>query len=48
MNKKSDTATIYREFVKEYMLYELEDENMNMNATFEHLGFFSYLNSNNF
>jgi hypothetical protein len=36
-NFKSDSAKIYKEFVKEYMLYELEDEGLNMNASFEHL-----------
>ncbi len=34
---KSDTAQIYKDFVKEYMLYELEEEGLNMNASFEHL-----------
>ena len=37
---KSDTADVYKRFVKEYMLYELEAEGLNMNASFEHLGKF--------
>jgi len=36
-NPKSDTADVYKELVKEFMLYELEDEESNMNASFEHL-----------
>jgi Zn-dependent oligopeptidase len=34
---KSNTAEVYKKFVKEYMLYELEAEGLNMNASFEHL-----------
>jgi len=36
-NEKSDTAQIYKQFSKEYMMYDLEDEGLNMNASFEHL-----------
>jgi hypothetical protein len=35
---KSNTAEIYKKFVKEYMHYELEADGLNMNASFEHLG----------
>jgi len=36
-NPKSNTAKIYQEYVKKFMLYEVEDEECNMNASFEHI-----------
>ena len=35
--KKSNTAKIYQEYVKKFMLYDAEDEECNMNASFEHI-----------
>jgi Zn-dependent oligopeptidase len=34
---QSDSAKIYQQFMKDYMLFDLEGEGLNMNASFEHL-----------
>jgi hypothetical protein len=36
--QKSNTAEIYKKFTEEYMQLKLEEEGLNMNASFEHLG----------